>query len=87
MARRIELSAQTWHALDDLSQETGRHLNDLAEEAFADLIKKRRRPRSLRDALRTATECRQPMSLREALRTATQRYVIRDEGPRLRNRR
>jgi hypothetical protein len=70
MARRIELTAQTWHALDDLSQETGRHLNDLAEEAFADLLKKRRQPRSLR----------------EALLAVTQRDAMRGERPRLRNR-
>jgi hypothetical protein len=54
MARRIELSAQTWHALDVLSWETERPLNDLAEEAFSDLFKKHRRPRSLREALREA---------------------------------
>jgi hypothetical protein len=52
MARRIELSTQSWHALDTLSWETARPLNDLAEEAFSDLFKKHRRPRSLREALR-----------------------------------
>ena len=56
MARRIELSSQTWHALDALSWEMERPLNDLAEEAFSDLLKKhyppRYRPRSLREALR-----------------------------------
>jgi hypothetical protein len=56
MARRIELSSQTWHALDALSWEMERPLNDLAEEAFSDLLKKhhppRFRPRSLREALR-----------------------------------
>jgi hypothetical protein len=56
MARRIELSSQTWHVLDALSWEMERSLNDLAEEAFSDLLKKhhppRYRPRSLREALR-----------------------------------
>jgi hypothetical protein len=52
MTRRIELTAPTWHALDALSWETERPLNELAEEAFADLFKKHRRPRSLREALR-----------------------------------
>ncbi len=60
MARRIELSAQTWHALDALSWETDRSLNELAEEAFADLLKKHRRPRSLREALRELARDRLP---------------------------
>jgi hypothetical protein len=51
MTRRIGLTAETWHALDDLQYQTGQPLNELAEEAFADLIKKRRQPRSLREAL------------------------------------
>ena len=54
MTRRIDLTAQTWHALETLAWETQRPVNDLAEEAFADLFKKRRRPSSLREALRDA---------------------------------
>lgn len=61
MARRIELTAQTWHALDALSRATGRPLHDLAEEAFSDLLAKRRGPRSLREALREAAR-RHPFS-------------------------
>ncbi len=56
MTRRIELSAPTWHALDALSWETERPVNDLAEEAFADLLKKHRRPRSVREALRALAQ-------------------------------
>ena len=54
MTRRIDLAAQTWHALETLSWETERPLNELAEEAFSDLFEKRRRPRSLREALSDA---------------------------------
>jgi len=53
MTRRIDLTAQTWHALETLAWETQRPVNDLAEEAFSDLVKKHRRPRS-REALRDA---------------------------------
>jgi len=56
MARRIELTPETWHALDELQYATGRPLHELAEEAFADLIKKRRQPRSLREALLEVTQ-------------------------------
>jgi hypothetical protein len=60
MARHIELSGQTWHALDVLSWETERPLNDLAEEAFSDLLKKHHGPRSLREALRELARGRFP---------------------------
>lgn len=50
--RRIEFDAETWHALNQLSLDTGKRLQDLADEAFRDLLKKHRRPITLRDALR-----------------------------------
>jgi hypothetical protein len=56
MARRIELTPETWHALDELQYETGQPLHELAEEAFVDLIKKRRQPRSLIEALRDVAQ-------------------------------
>ena len=56
MARRIELTPETWHALDELQYETGLSLHELAEEAFADLLKKRRQPRSLIEALRDVAQ-------------------------------
>jgi hypothetical protein len=50
--RRIEFDRETWHALNQLGLESGKRLQDLAEEAFGDLLKKHRRPVTLRDALR-----------------------------------
>jgi hypothetical protein len=52
VARRIALRPETWHAFDDLSRDTGRSPDSLAEEALRDLLKKHRRPRSLLEALR-----------------------------------
>jgi hypothetical protein len=60
MARRIELTPETWHALDELQYEMGQPLHELAEEAFVDLIKKRRQPRSLREALREVSQRHHP---------------------------
>jgi hypothetical protein len=60
MARRIELTPETWHALDELQYETGEPLRELAEEAFVDLIKKRRQPRSLREALSEVAQRHHP---------------------------
>ena len=52
VGRQIKLSAETWHALDALSRDEDKSVHSLAEEAFQDLLKKHRRPRSLREALR-----------------------------------
>lgn len=66
VGRRIELSSETWHALDALSRDEGRSVHDLAEEAFRDLLRKHRRPRSLLEALREsarqlpANDCEPP---------------------------
>jgi hypothetical protein len=51
----ISFDPETWLALDLLSRDSGKDLQALAEEAFADLLIKRRRPRTLRDALKQST--------------------------------
>lgn len=53
-ARRklIEFDAETWHALHQLSRDSLKSLQDLADEAFADLLKKHRRPVTLKQALK-----------------------------------
>ena len=38
--RRIEFDAETWHVLHKLSLDSMKSLQDLAEEAFRDLLKK-----------------------------------------------
>jgi hypothetical protein len=53
--KRIAFDAATWHVLQQLSLDTGKRLQDLANEAFGDLLKKHRRPITLRDALRQST--------------------------------
>jgi hypothetical protein len=48
----IEFAPEIWLALDLLAKDTGRDIQDLAEEAFADLLGKYQRPASLKEALR-----------------------------------
>lgn len=48
----IEFAPEIWLALDLLAKDTGRDVQDLAEEAFADLLGKYDRPASLKEALR-----------------------------------
>jgi hypothetical protein len=50
--RRIEFDAETWHALHQLSLDSMKSVQDLAEEAFRDLLKKYRRPTTLKEMLR-----------------------------------
>lgn len=48
----IGFSAATLQALDLLAREKGVSLQDLADEAFVDLLKKHQRPTSLKEALK-----------------------------------
>ena len=50
--KRVEFDAETWHALRLLSGDSMKSLQELAEEAFADLLKKHKRPVTLKDMLR-----------------------------------
>jgi len=55
----IEFDAETWHALRLLSGDSMRSLQELADEAFGDLLKKHGRPVTLKQALRESLR-RQP---------------------------
>jgi hypothetical protein len=48
----IEFDSETWHALQLLSKDSMKTLQELADEAFADLLRKHGRPVTLREALR-----------------------------------
>ena len=48
----IEIDPETWHALQLLGRDTMKSLQELADEAFADLLRKHGRPSSLKAALR-----------------------------------
>jgi hypothetical protein len=48
----IEFRPEIWRALVLLARDSGKNLEALADEAFTDLLRKYRRPLSLKDALR-----------------------------------
>ena len=50
--KRVQFDDETWAALDLLSRESMRDFQELAEEAFRDLLKKHGRPSDLKAALR-----------------------------------
>ena len=50
----IEFDPEIWHALQLLSKDSMKTLQELADEAFSDLLRKHGRPVTLRDALRAS---------------------------------
>ena len=50
--RRIEFDGETWIALDRLAKDRMSTVQELADEAFRDLLKKHRRPTTLKEMLR-----------------------------------
>jgi hypothetical protein len=50
--KRVQFDAETWMALDLLGRDRMATFQELADEAFADLLKKHGRPVDLRAALR-----------------------------------
>jgi hypothetical protein len=50
--RLIGFDPETWQALDVLAHDRGKTIQELADEAFADLLSKHHRPRTLKEALK-----------------------------------
>jgi len=50
--KRIQLDDATWHALNLLGRDSNRDFQELADEAFRDLLRKHGRPTDLKAALR-----------------------------------
>jgi hypothetical protein len=50
--KRVQFDDATWHALDLLARDRMMDFQELADEAFSDLLKKHDRPTDLKSALR-----------------------------------
>jgi hypothetical protein len=50
--KRVQFDDETWHALDLLGRDQMKEFQELADEAFRNLLKKHGRPVSLKEALR-----------------------------------
>ena len=50
--KRVQFDDATWNAVDLLARDTMKDFQELADEAFADLLKKHNRPTDLKSALR-----------------------------------
>jgi hypothetical protein len=54
--KRVQFDPETWHALDQLAKDRMQDFQELADEAFADLLQKHGRPTDLKTALRQSVE-------------------------------
>ncbi len=59
--KRIHIDDEDWAALDMLARERMMTFQELADEAFADLLKKHGRPVDLRAALRQSAKAHAPV--------------------------
>jgi len=50
--KRVQFDDETWQQLDLLGRDRMKDFQELADEAFRDLLKKHGRPASLKEALR-----------------------------------
>jgi hypothetical protein len=50
--KRVQFDAETWQALDLLARDRMMDFQELADEAFRDLLRKHNRPTDLKSALR-----------------------------------
>ena len=66
----IAFDAETWHALQLLGRDSVKTVQELADEAFADLLKKHDRP----------------VTLKQALRQSARRQAANDPSPRRKKR-
>ena len=59
--KRVQFDDDTWQAMDAVVRRSGRNFQELANEAFKDLLKKHRQPVGLKAALKESVgERRKP---------------------------
>jgi hypothetical protein len=68
--KRVQLDEETWQALDLLARDSMKTFQELADEAFADLLKKHGRPTDLKTALKRSAR---PQATAAAPRRASPR--------------
>jgi hypothetical protein len=56
IGKRVTFDAATWTALDLYARDSMKTFQEIADEAFADFLKKHGRPTDLKEALRRSTQ-------------------------------
>lgn len=75
--KRVQFDEETWAALDVLARDRMATFQELADEAFADLLKKHGIPIDLKDALRKSARLDEP-----AKRGGTRPKPVKKKGAR-----
>ena len=52
VGKRVEFDDETWEAIQAVMRDSGSNFKELADEAFADLLKKHKQPIGLKAALK-----------------------------------
>ncbi|MEA2986788.1 MAG: hypothetical protein QOD94_3042 [Alphaproteobacteria bacterium] len=77
--KRVRFDDETWLALEGLARDSKKSFEDLANGAFADLLKKHRRPTTLKEALRESAR-REPANDPHPLAASPSRWKARGRG-------
>jgi hypothetical protein len=64
--KRVQFDDETWHALNLLAHDQMKDFQELADEAFRDLLRKHGRPLDLKEALRRSAGVSNVVPLRDA---------------------
>jgi hypothetical protein len=56
--KRVQFDDDTWQAIEAVARESGSSFQELAEEAFKDLLKKHKQPVGLKAALKESVATR-----------------------------
>jgi hypothetical protein len=56
IGKRVQFDDETWHAIDLLARDSMKDFQEIADEAFRDLLIKHGRPTDLKTALRKSSE-------------------------------
>jgi len=67
--KRVQFDLETWHALNLLARDRMMTFQELADEAFRDLLRKHGRPTDLKDALRRSLKNAEPRPSRQHRKT------------------
>jgi hypothetical protein len=56
--KRVQFDDETWQAISAVARQSGKSFQELADEAFADLLKKHEQPIGIRAALKESVDRR-----------------------------
>jgi hypothetical protein len=78
--KRVQFDDETWHALNLLAHDQMKDFQELADEAFRDLLRKHGRPLDLKEALRRSAGVSNVVPLRGGKKDKDKEKE-KDKGP------